>query len=103
MNGSLLGCACPLQIRPADQPTLPWQILPHPALSHTKTAPHLLTIYRSMWSIWMFTIPSLRARECTQPEKVGGTGRAEAGQAAPAVCEQGLAASSLGVRHAPCC
>ena len=22
-----------------------------------------------MWSIWMFTIPSLRARECTQPEK----------------------------------
>jgi len=22
-----------------------------------------------MWSIWMFTIPSLRARECTQKEK----------------------------------
>jgi hypothetical protein len=22
-----------------------------------------------MWSIWMFTIPSLRARECTGPEK----------------------------------
>lgn len=25
-----------------------------------------------MWSIWMFTIPSLRARECTQNEKVRG-------------------------------
>lgn len=24
---------------------------------------------RSMWSIWMFTIPALRARECTAPEK----------------------------------
>ena len=22
-----------------------------------------------MWSIWMFTVPSLRARECTAPEK----------------------------------
>ena len=22
-----------------------------------------------MWSIWMFTVPSLRARECTQQEK----------------------------------
>ena len=24
---------------------------------------------RRMWSIWMFTVPSLRARECTASEK----------------------------------
>ncbi len=28
---------------------------------------HLLPL--SMWSIWMFTIPSLRAKECTAKEK----------------------------------
>ena len=25
--------------------------------------------HRSMWSVWMFTVPSLRARECKPKEK----------------------------------
>lgn len=33
------------------------------------TNPMLLPPWCSMWSIWMFTVPSLRARECNDAEK----------------------------------
>jgi hypothetical protein len=31
--------------------------------------PIAMPVCRRMWSIWMFTVPSLRARECTPNEK----------------------------------
>lgn len=41
--------------------------LPHPCAPTGPAA--ALPRARSMWGMWMFTIPSLRARECTAAEK----------------------------------
>jgi hypothetical protein len=34
-----------------------------------KPVAYVFDIPRRMWSVWMFTIPALRARECTNTEK----------------------------------
>lgn len=58
-----------------------------------------------MWSIWMFTIPSLRARECTQAEKVGTCrGRCCRGPACWHLYCPGLGRSGTSsMAWAPCC